>query len=129
MLGDGIRLFRKRGMAHVIDFNQRDPIRKLSLEFPCILGKRRNILFAPQQKDRDSASGGPPILLLWSWPAIFWTLALVGGMHYGSGIFSAALVSWLADGTLKGMALVMGGAGIGCLAAALWSKSVRTERS
>ncbi|WP_193040677.1 MULTISPECIES: Bcr/CflA family multidrug efflux MFS transporter [unclassified Pseudomonas] len=55
--------------------------------------------------------------------------SLVGAMHYGSGIFSAALVSWLADGTPKGMALVMGGAGIGCLVAALWSKGARGERS
>lgn len=54
--------------------------------------------------------------------------SLVGAMHYGSGIFSAALVSWLADGTPTGMALVMGGAGIGCLATALWSKSVRAEK-
>ncbi|WP_256823397.1 MULTISPECIES: Bcr/CflA family multidrug efflux MFS transporter [unclassified Pseudomonas] len=55
--------------------------------------------------------------------------SLVGAMHYGSGIFSAALVSWLADGTPKDMALVMGGAGIGCLVAALWSKGARGERS
>jgi DHA1 family bicyclomycin/chloramphenicol resistance-like MFS transporter len=49
--------------------------------------------------------------------------SLLGAMHYGSGIFSAALVSWLSDGTPKGMALVMGGAGIGCLLVALISKS------
>jgi DHA1 family bicyclomycin/chloramphenicol resistance-like MFS transporter len=54
--------------------------------------------------------------------------SLVGAMHYGSGILSAALVSWLADGTPKGMALVMGGAGIGCLVAAMWSRGVRAER-
>ncbi len=45
--------------------------------------------------------------------------SLVGAMHYGSGIFSAALVSWLSDGTPKGMALVMGLAGVGSLATAL----------
>jgi DHA1 family bicyclomycin/chloramphenicol resistance-like MFS transporter len=49
--------------------------------------------------------------------------SLLGAMHYGSGIFSAALVSWLSDGTPKGMALVMGGAAMGCLLAALISKS------
>ncbi|MNN96709.1 bicyclomycin/multidrug efflux system [compost metagenome] len=47
--------------------------------------------------------------------------SLLGAMHYGSGIFSAALVSWLSDGTPRGMALVMGGAGIGSLAVALIS--------
>ncbi|AHF66613.1 hypothetical protein PCH70_14600 [Pseudomonas cichorii JBC1] len=36
---------------------------------------------------------------------------MVGAMHYGSGIFSAALVGWLSDGTPKGMALVMSVAG------------------
>lgn len=53
--------------------------------------------------------------------------SLVGALHYGSGIFSAALVSWLADGTPKGMALVMGAGGIGCLVAALCSKGARLE--
>ncbi|WP_201019849.1 Bcr/CflA family multidrug efflux MFS transporter [Pseudomonas cichorii] len=47
--------------------------------------------------------------------------SLVGAMHYGSGIFSAALVSWLSDGTPRGMALVMGVAGVGSLGTALVS--------
>jgi DHA1 family bicyclomycin/chloramphenicol resistance-like MFS transporter len=55
--------------------------------------------------------------------------SLLGAMHYGSGIFSAALVSWLADGTPKGMALVMGGAGIGCLVAALGSHAARKGKA
>lgn len=55
--------------------------------------------------------------------------SLLGAMHYGSGIFSAALVSWLSDGTPKGMALVMGGAAIGCLVVALISKSTRVPQS
>ncbi len=51
--------------------------------------------------------------------------SLIGAMHYGSGIFSAALVSWLSDGTPRAMALVMGAAGVGSLATALWSGRAR----
>lgn len=51
--------------------------------------------------------------------------SLIGAMHYGSGIFSAALVSWLSDGTPRAMALVMGGAGVGCLVTKLISDRAR----
>lgn len=49
--------------------------------------------------------------------------SLLGAMHYGSGILSAALVSWLSDGTPRGMALVMGLAGAGSLATVLLSNA------
>lgn len=45
--------------------------------------------------------------------------SLLGAIHYGSGILSAALVSWLSDGTPWTMAWIMAMAGIGSLATAL----------
>ncbi len=45
--------------------------------------------------------------------------ALLGATHYGSGILSAALVGWFADGTPWTMGWVMGLCSIGCLATAL----------
>ena len=42
--------------------------------------------------------------------------ALVGAMHYGSGIFTAAMVGWFADGTPWAMAWIIGLCGIGTLA-------------
>ncbi|WP_081015001.1 Bcr/CflA family multidrug efflux MFS transporter [Pseudomonas fluorescens] len=54
--------------------------------------------------------------------------SLLGAMHYGSGILSAALVSWLSDGTPRGMALVMGLAGVGSLATVLLSNAKDSSR-
>jgi DHA1 family bicyclomycin/chloramphenicol resistance-like MFS transporter len=45
--------------------------------------------------------------------------SLVGAMHYGSGILSAAMVGWFADGTPWTMAWIIGLAGLGSLGAAL----------
>jgi DHA1 family bicyclomycin/chloramphenicol resistance-like MFS transporter len=45
--------------------------------------------------------------------------SLVGALHYGSGILSAAMVGWFADGTPWAMAWIMGAAGIGSLVTAL----------
>ncbi|MHA6181689.1 Bcr/CflA family efflux MFS transporter [Pseudomonas mohnii] len=54
--------------------------------------------------------------------------SLLGAMHYGSGIISAALVSWLSGGTPRGMALVMGLAGVGSLATVLLSNAKDSSR-
>ncbi len=40
--------------------------------------------------------------------------ALVGAIHYGSGIFGSALVGFLADGTPWPMGLIVGIGGLGC---------------
>lgn len=45
--------------------------------------------------------------------------SLVGAMHYGSGVLSAAMLGWLADGTPRPMGWIVGAAGIGCLVTAL----------
>ncbi|HUD32095.1 MAG TPA: Bcr/CflA family multidrug efflux MFS transporter [Variovorax sp.] len=45
--------------------------------------------------------------------------ALLGAMHYGSGILSAAMVGWFADGTPWTMGWIMGSCGVGSLAASL----------
>lgn len=45
--------------------------------------------------------------------------AVLGAMHYGAGIFSAALLGWLADSTPWPMGLVIGAAGLLSLAASL----------
>jgi len=42
--------------------------------------------------------------------------SLLGAMHYGSGILSAAMVGWFSDGTPWTMAWIMAAAGIGSLA-------------
>jgi DHA1 family bicyclomycin/chloramphenicol resistance-like MFS transporter len=52
--------------------------------------------------------------------------ALVGALQYGSGIIGSALVGALADGTPWPMGLVIGVAGIGCLASTLWVVRQRT---
>ncbi|MBS1154740.1 MAG: Bcr/CflA family drug resistance efflux transporter [Proteobacteria bacterium] len=44
--------------------------------------------------------------------------SLVGAMHYGSGILSAALLGWFADGTPWPMGAIVAIAGIGCLVSA-----------
>lgn len=44
--------------------------------------------------------------------------ALLGALHYGSGILSAALVGWLADGTPWTMGWIIGLSGIGCVLSA-----------
>jgi DHA1 family bicyclomycin/chloramphenicol resistance-like MFS transporter len=54
--------------------------------------------------------------------------SLIGAMHYGSGILSAALVGWCADGTPWTMAWIMGGAGVASLAAALASTRWQAAR-
>lgn len=53
--------------------------------------------------------------------------SLIGAMHYGSGILSAALVSWLSDGTPRAMAFVMGAAGVGCLVTMLLFNKARCQ--
>jgi len=54
--------------------------------------------------------------------------ALVGAMHYGSGILSAAFVGWFADGTPWTMGWVIGLSAIGCLASGLFaSRGHRAE--
>ena len=45
--------------------------------------------------------------------------SLVGAMHYGSGVLSAAMLGWFADGTPWPMGAIVGAAGVGCLATAL----------
>jgi len=44
--------------------------------------------------------------------------SLVGAMHYGSGVLSAAMLGWFADGTPGPMGWIVGAAGIGCLVTA-----------
>ncbi len=44
--------------------------------------------------------------------------SLVGAMHYGSGVLSAAMLGWFADGTPWPMGWIVGAAGIGCLVTA-----------
>ena len=46
--------------------------------------------------------------------------SLVGAMHYGSGVLSAAMLGWFADGTPWPMGWIVGLAGIGCLITALF---------
>jgi DHA1 family bicyclomycin/chloramphenicol resistance-like MFS transporter len=41
--------------------------------------------------------------------------ALLGAMHYGGGMLSAAMVGWLADGTPWTMGWIVGAAGLGSL--------------
>jgi len=48
--------------------------------------------------------------------------SLVGAMHYGSGVLSAAMLGWFADGTPGPMGLIVAAAGIGCLVTALLQK-------
>ncbi len=48
--------------------------------------------------------------------------SLVGAMHYGSGVLSAAMLGWFADGTPWPMGAIVGLAGIACLATALLQK-------
>ncbi|GGP26001.1 Bcr/CflA family multidrug efflux MFS transporter [Silvimonas amylolytica] len=45
--------------------------------------------------------------------------SLVGAMHYGSGVLTAAMLGWLADGTPWPMGLIVGLCGLGCLTVAL----------
>ena len=45
--------------------------------------------------------------------------ALVGAMHYGTGIFTASMVGWFADGTPAPMGWIVGLGGIGTLATVL----------
>ncbi|WP_044236417.1 multidrug effflux MFS transporter [Chondromyces apiculatus] len=51
--------------------------------------------------------------------------SLVGAMQYGSGVASAALVGWLADGTPRPMSWLMGASGVAALATALLVKRER----
>ncbi|MFH0022942.1 Bcr/CflA family multidrug efflux MFS transporter [Pseudomonas fluorescens] len=55
------------------------------------------------------------------------TSSLIGAMHYGSGIFSAALVGWCSDGTPWTMAWVMGGAGLASLLTSSISTLIRNK--
>jgi len=45
--------------------------------------------------------------------------SLVGAMHYGSGVLSAAMLGWFADGTPWPMGWIVAAAGVGCLVTAL----------
>jgi DHA1 family bicyclomycin/chloramphenicol resistance-like MFS transporter len=45
--------------------------------------------------------------------------SLVGAMHYGSGVLSAAMLGWFADGTPRTMGWLVAAAGIGCLVTAM----------
>lgn len=45
--------------------------------------------------------------------------SLIGALHYGSGILSAAMVGWFADGTPWTMGWIMGLCGVGSVATAL----------
>lgn len=45
--------------------------------------------------------------------------SLVGAMHYGSGVLSAAMLGWFADGTPWPMGWIIAAGGIGCLVIAL----------
>jgi DHA1 family bicyclomycin/chloramphenicol resistance-like MFS transporter len=54
--------------------------------------------------------------------------SLIGAMHYGSGILTAALVGWFSDGTPWTMAWIMGVAGIGSLATSTISTHVRARQ-
>ncbi|MFJ4143622.1 Bcr/CflA family multidrug efflux MFS transporter [Pseudomonas sp. NPDC089734] len=48
--------------------------------------------------------------------------SLLGAIHYGSGILSAAMVGWFSDGTPWTMAWIMGLAGIASLGIAMFSR-------
>ncbi|GAB4058552.1 Bcr/CflA family multidrug efflux MFS transporter [Uliginosibacterium sediminicola] len=52
--------------------------------------------------------------------------SLVGAMHYGSGVFSAAMLGWFADGTPWTMGWIVAAAGIACLLVALLQDRSRT---
>jgi len=45
--------------------------------------------------------------------------SLLGAMHYGSGVLSAAMLGWFADGTPWTMGWIVAAAGVGCLLTAL----------
>lgn len=55
--------------------------------------------------------------------------SLLGAMHYGSGILSAALVGWCADGTPWTMAWIMGVSGVGSLVTSIVSTRIHTRRA
>ncbi|ACO79396.1 Drug resistance transporter Bcr/CflA subfamily protein [Azotobacter vinelandii CA] len=54
--------------------------------------------------------------------------SLLGAMHYGSGILSAAMLGWFSDGTPWTMAWIMALAGIGSLATSAISTRIRAAR-
>ena len=45
--------------------------------------------------------------------------ALVGAMHYGTGILTAAMVGWFADGTPWTMGWIVGIGGVGAFGAVM----------
>lgn len=53
--------------------------------------------------------------------------SLVGAMHYGSGVLSAAMLGWFADGTPGTMGWIVAAAGVGCLATALLQTTAPAE--
>jgi len=55
--------------------------------------------------------------------------SLVGAMHYGSGILSAALVGWCSDGSPWAMGWVMGVSGVGCVMTAVFPLYLRRRRT
>lgn len=54
--------------------------------------------------------------------------SVVGAMHYGSGILSAAMVGWFSDGTPWTMAWIMGAAGISSLITSRLSRHFAARR-
>jgi DHA1 family bicyclomycin/chloramphenicol resistance-like MFS transporter len=54
--------------------------------------------------------------------------SMLGAMHYGSGILSAAMVGWFSDGTPWTMAWVMGLAGIGSVATSMIGTRITSEQ-
>ncbi|WP_027351763.1 Bcr/CflA family multidrug efflux MFS transporter [Halotalea alkalilenta] len=55
--------------------------------------------------------------------------SLLGAMHYGSGILSAAMLGWFSDGTPWTMAWIMGLTGLGCLVTSVIATHIRTRHS
>jgi MFS transporter, DHA1 family, multidrug resistance protein len=56
--------------------------------------------------------------------------ALVGAMHYGSGVLGAAMVGWFADGTPWTMGWIVGLGGVGTFVTArLLVRSARPDDS
>lgn len=54
--------------------------------------------------------------------------SLLGAMHYGSGILTAAMLGWFSDGTPWTMAWIMGLTGLGSLATSLISTRIRRRQ-
>ncbi|NIJ75542.1 DHA1 family bicyclomycin/chloramphenicol resistance-like MFS transporter [Xanthomonas campestris] len=53
--------------------------------------------------------------------------SLLGAMHYGSGILTAAMLGWFSDGTPWTMAWIMGLTGLGCVGTSVIATRIRTR--